>query len=123
MAMIPRLDLALPGGPVMSTTEAGTAPMAALWPLVAHRIDGVLGYDVLRRYVVKLDYRRRRLLLYDPATYRYDGPGMSLPFTLGETTTPRSRVSSSFPAGRRFRCATRSTPAPARGSGLPPSAR
>jgi hypothetical protein len=82
MAMIPRLDLALPGGPVMSTTEAGTAPMAGLWPLVARRIDGDLGYDVLRHYVVKIDYHRRLVLLYDPATYRYDGPGASLPFTL-----------------------------------------
>jgi len=82
MAMIPRLDLALPGGPVMSTTEAGTASMAGLWPLVGRPIDGDLGYDVLRHYVVKIDYHLRLLTLYDPATYSYHGPGKSLPFTL-----------------------------------------
>jgi hypothetical protein len=82
MAMIPHLELTLPGGPEMSTTEAGSASMAGLWPLVGRRIDGDLGYDVLRRYVVKIDYERRVVTLYDPATYRYDGPGTTIPFTL-----------------------------------------
>ncbi|HEX5386517.1 MAG TPA: aspartyl protease family protein [Gemmatimonadales bacterium] len=82
MAMIPRLELSLPGGPVMSTTEAGTASMAGLWPLIARRIDGDLGYDVLKHYVVAIDYEHRVVALYDPATWRYDGRGTSRPFTL-----------------------------------------
>lgn len=100
MGMIPRLDLALPGGPVMSTTEAGTASMAGLWPLVGRRIDGDLGYDVLRHYVVKIDYHGRLLTLYDPATYSYEGGGTSLPFTLWGDYDPQITGAMILP-GRR----------------------
>ena len=30
------------------------------------RIDGLIGYDIFSRFVVKIDYRRKRLTLYDP---------------------------------------------------------
>lgn len=82
MARIPHLVLTLPGGLRLTTSEGATVSMAGLWPLVGRRIDGDVGYDGLRRYVLEIDYARRLLTFYDPATYRYHGKGVALPFQL-----------------------------------------
>lgn len=42
-------------------------------------IDGVLGVDLFRKYVVEIDYANRRLTLYGPGTYRYSGSGEIVP--------------------------------------------
>ena len=34
-------------------------------------IHGVIGYDILKSLVVKIDYRRKRMRLYDPKHFRY----------------------------------------------------
>jgi hypothetical protein len=36
-------------------------------------VQGIIGSDILRRFVVRIDYRRRRITLYDPSAY--DAPG------------------------------------------------
>jgi hypothetical protein len=60
---------------------------AALYPLqglseASGRVQrGLLGHDVLQRFTVEIDYRSRRVRLYDPARYRYVGPGTAVPFT------------------------------------------
>lgn len=38
-------------------------------PFVGTRSEGLLGYDVLSRVVVRIDYEHRQLTLYDPADY------------------------------------------------------
>jgi hypothetical protein len=38
-------------------------------------VDGILGYDIFRRYVVEIDYAAATLRLHDPAEYRYAGEG------------------------------------------------
>ena len=43
---------------------------------------GLIGYDVLSRFVVELDFDRQVVTLYDPATFHYAGAGTALPFTL-----------------------------------------
>jgi hypothetical protein len=42
---------------------------------------GLLGHDVLHRFVVEIDYPTRRVRLFDATSYRYDGPGAAVPFT------------------------------------------
>ena len=44
-----------------------------------HRMDGILGYDFISRFVVAIDYVKRELRLYDRDTFRYEGGGTSLP--------------------------------------------
>jgi hypothetical protein len=44
-------------------------------------VAGVLGYEVLRRMPVKLDYERSRATFYDPAKFRYAGHGVKTPLT------------------------------------------
>lgn len=51
---------------------------------------GLIGYDVLGRFVVELDFDRQLLVLHDPAAWRHEGPGEALPMTLhaGIPTVP-----------------------------------
>ena len=42
---------------------------------------GLLGHDVLQHYTVEIDYRQRRVRLFDPARYRYKGTGATVRFT------------------------------------------
>ena len=42
---------------------------------------GLVGHDVLQHYAVEIDYRQRRVRLFDPLAYRYTGPGATVPFS------------------------------------------
>lgn len=42
-------------------------------------IDGFLGADLFSRYVIEIDPVAHRLLLHDPATFVYRGPGETVP--------------------------------------------
>jgi len=42
---------------------------------------GLLGHDVLQHYAVEIDYRQRRVRLFDPLAYRYTGGGATVPFS------------------------------------------
>ena len=43
------------------------------------RIGGILGVDLFRRYVVKVDYAARKIILYDPGSFQYQGDGYAVP--------------------------------------------
>jgi hypothetical protein len=46
------------------------------------RTAGLIGYDVLSRFTLDLDFDRQVLTLSDPATYTHAGPGSPIPMTL-----------------------------------------
>jgi hypothetical protein len=46
-------------------------------PREGRRIEGVLGYDFINRFVIEIDYLDRELRLHDRDDFRYQGPGMS----------------------------------------------
>lgn len=56
-----------------------------LAPFFWRDIPGVIGYDVISRFVTTIDYDDSTLTLTDPATYHYQGGGTTLPFTLAGT--------------------------------------
>jgi outer membrane lipoprotein-sorting protein/predicted aspartyl protease len=45
-------------------------------------VEGILGYDVFSRFVVKIDYADRKLTLYEPSGFNYQGKGEIIPITL-----------------------------------------
>ncbi|MEP0986444.1 aspartyl protease family protein [Ekhidna sp.] len=49
---------------------------------IGKNIDGIIGYDLLHHYVVKLDYSKGMFELYDQDTYNHDGFGESFEFRL-----------------------------------------
>ena len=46
--------------------------------------QGLIGYEVLRRFPARIDYQRERLTLYAPGALHYRGPGAVLPFVFNE---------------------------------------
>lgn len=43
---------------------------------------GVLGYQEISKYVVKIDYDKEQLLFYDKKTFNYNGTGIKIPIGL-----------------------------------------
>ncbi len=41
---------------------------------------GLVGYEVFKRFVVRVDYESSRLTLMEPAQFAYNGPGIAVPF-------------------------------------------
>jgi len=59
-------------------------PMAEMESHVGHRIDGVLGADLFKAYVVEIDYPSQHLTLREPEHYQYFGRGEVLPLSLSD---------------------------------------
>ena len=55
--------------------------LTSLLPAVGRQWDGLLGYDVISRLVVRVDYERQQVTLYDPATFVADDRAAVLPLT------------------------------------------
>ena len=62
--------------PVPSALDLSRLP-----PREGHRMDGILGYDFINRFVVAIDYAKQELRLYDARNFKYDGAGSSIPIT------------------------------------------
>ena len=77
-------------------------PMIPLAPVSAragHRMDGVLGHDVLRSLVVEVDYERKTAAFHDPAAYTPPAGAVRLPIRFhGRLPTVDARVT--LPDGR-----------------------
>jgi hypothetical protein len=58
-------------------------PLESLSAL-GRKIDGVLGNDVLKEFVVEIDYSDGTINLYEPRSYRYSGAGTVIPLMMAE---------------------------------------
>ncbi len=47
-------------------------------------VAGVVGYELLKRFPIKLDYQRSRATFYDPSKFTYSGNGVAVPVRLRE---------------------------------------
>lgn len=45
-------------------------------------INGVVGYELFKRFPIKLDYQRSRATFYDPSKFTYAGDGVAVPVKL-----------------------------------------
>ena len=72
------------------------APIEALEPSVGRTIDGILGYDLCKNFVIEIDYSARRMNLYESENYQYQGSGETVPIII-EDNTPfvRARLTQS----------------------------
>ena len=46
------------------------------------RTAGLIGYDVLKRFTLEIDFDRERIVLHEPSRYAHSGPGTAIPMTL-----------------------------------------
>ncbi len=43
-------------------------------------VQGLIGYEIFKRFAVRLDYEHSELTLFDPAKFTYSGNGVPIPF-------------------------------------------
>jgi hypothetical protein len=58
-------------------------------------IEGIIGYDFIKEFVVEIDYEARTISLFEPSSYQYSGRGDVLPLTI--TNTPRVHAHIALP--------------------------
>jgi hypothetical protein len=77
-------------------------PLAAISRASGYQVDGILGWDFLNRYVVRIDFEARTMTLFDPATWSYEGEGTEVPVSL-QYRIPVVDVPLVTPAGDELR--------------------
>src|SRR6185295_18571193 len=83
--LIGPVSLSLVGVTVFKQPLA-TIDLDAFAPLFGYKIDGVIGYDFIKNFVVEIDYAASLLNLYETGSYKYSGAGESIPIELVEKT-------------------------------------
>jgi Aspartyl protease/PDZ domain len=66
------------GDVVLEDQTFFVAPIDALAKAHGKRFDGLVGYEILRRFVVEIDYAGRRLVLRDSESFAYEGSAAPL---------------------------------------------
>jgi hypothetical protein len=75
-------DVALDvGGIELRPPQLGVFALSHVEPYEGRSLDGLLGGDFMREHVVELDYARRKIRIYDPATFAYRGNAAPIPIT------------------------------------------
>lgn len=80
VGLIPDVTLGLPGVEI-PTKVIAEFPDPGLSAIAGQAFQGVIGYDVISRFVVRLDYENKTITMYDPEAFHYSGTGTSLPIT------------------------------------------
>jgi predicted aspartyl protease len=75
--------------------------LGAIEAAAGRRLDGILGYDFLSRFVVTIDYAQRRLRLRARQGYEYTGPGQIVPLTF-QNQVPHAHLAVTLPGEARF---------------------
>ncbi len=98
------------GDLVMDSVSAATIGLSPLNKYEGMRVEGILGYDVFSRFVVKIDYENEKLTLYEPSSFEYKGKGESLPITLeGNHPHIKAKVDDQFEGTFVIDCGARSS--------------
>jgi len=87
-----KVVLELPGAQVPPGTVA-VWDFSSILPALGRQWDGLLGYDVISRLVVRVDYEHKRVIFYDPFTFVADGRATALPVTfLGNLPVVHAKI-------------------------------
>jgi outer membrane lipoprotein-sorting protein len=70
------------GDVVIDSAAATAISLSFLNKYEGMPIEGIVGYDLFSRFVVKIDYQNEKITLYEPSRFKYEGKGESIPITL-----------------------------------------
>ena len=68
-------------GARLENLELQAVPLNSLEDSTGRVMDGIVGAELFRRYVVEIDYAEKMITLYEPDKYQYTGEGEILPLT------------------------------------------
>lgn len=81
-------------------------PLPGLSAAMGRDVDGIIGGEFIKQFVVELDYQARSITLHDPAAFEYTGRGETLPLEFTSNTHPVLRAAvtpiGGQPLERRF---------------------
>jgi hypothetical protein len=104
-ATLDRLRIATPDADGVELGSLNVAILnvnSALAPFFWKDCAGVIGFDVINRFVNQVDFDGRNLFLYDPATFTYEGKGTAIPMTLaGHAPVVNVKVDGQYEGGAR----------------------
>jgi hypothetical protein len=63
-------------------------PLPAISAAMGRSIDGIVGGEFIKQFVVELDYQAKLMRLHTPATFTYSGAGETVPIDFIEATHP-----------------------------------
>jgi len=63
-------------------------PLKNLGPGLGQDLDGLIGSEFIKEFVVEIDYQARVMRLYHKDTFEYSGPGESIPVQLNRSGHP-----------------------------------
>jgi len=63
-------------------------PLTNLAPRLGHDLDGIIGSEFIKNFVVELDYQKRTITLHNRDTFSYSGPGETVPIHLTSSGHP-----------------------------------
>lgn len=92
------VNVSLPGLELLDQTM-GTLSLGPISAQSGRPMDGILGYPLLSRLVVEVDYPNKCASFFEPDGYRYDGPGVSIPITFKQNL-PYVKARIVLPDGR-----------------------
>src|SRR5262249_44427182 len=76
------VTLGLPGLALFNPRIAVVGLNAAISRAEGRRVDGLLGYDFFKQFVVEIDYAGRRITTHQPSSFRYRGQGQRIPLKI-----------------------------------------
>jgi hypothetical protein len=68
-------------GATLKDLDLSAMALGSIENSLGRPMDGILGAEFFKRYVVELDYEKKEITLYEPADFAYSGSGESLPLT------------------------------------------
>ena len=84
------------GGLKLTRQDIPAIDFAALEKSIGREIDGMIGYDFIKRFVTEVDYAALTLRIRPAATYRYNGNGQVVPITT-ENDHPHVQLTVTLP--------------------------
>jgi hypothetical protein len=80
-SFIKGINLSFPGLTVTNLLGASSS-FGSLQPYIGSKIDGILGYDFLSRFIVTIHYEKKELDVYDPSHWHETSGKQTLPIQL-----------------------------------------
>ncbi|MCP4143886.1 MAG: hypothetical protein GY752_01235 [bacterium] len=80
------VDIGMQGVEVLDQTIATLNIQGTLEERIGTRVDGILGFGFISRFVTEVDYANSRIGLHDPKTFKYQGDGVVVPMSMDNST-------------------------------------
>ena len=82
----------LVGMPDVKQPVAMALPLTELPPAMGRPIDGIIGGEFIKQFVVELDYQKHLLTFHQPGSFRYSGSGEEVPIEFVNVIHPTLRA-------------------------------